>query len=323
MSTYEEQRLEQIAKNKALFNKFNLENASQDLTGIKTKPKRKWERSKPPSQRRTSSRIASSAYALEEKTNERGAKRIKKSRKLSTKKQPLAMPQASVEDAQEVRKEQHLEDMEELRKKWASWDIVENEPTRGENGTFHFDSHPDFTPNKSPAEVMKEGSFGGTYFRPLYSKYLGITVQGDWEELPQGWIQDLNVEKYLISSVYDAEVNKFGVTAGQTIEQWEDNGWIVHTYDVRGWFQWYCRFFQGRRCDDDERQIGRWKNCVGETGRWKNTLLKKYVAAGIRSVADDGDDEIEGVSPVIHQTCHHWAYEVRQDALDAFWNRQN
>jgi hypothetical protein len=45
-------------------------------------------------------------------------------------------------------------------------------------------------------------------------------------------------------------------------------------------------------------------------------LLKKYIAAGIRSTADEGDDEIEGVSPAIHQTCHHWAWDVRQDVLD-------
>jgi hypothetical protein len=45
-------------------------------------------------------------------------------------------------------------------------------------------------------------------------------------------------------------------------------------------------------------------------------LLKKYIAAGIRSMADEGDDEIEGVSPAIHKTCHHWAWDVRQDVLD-------
>ncbi|TID22814.1 zn2+-binding protein melusin contains chord domain protein [Venturia nashicola] len=66
--------------------------------------------------------------------------------------------------------------------------------------------------------------------------------------------------------------------------------------------------------------IGRWARCVGDKGRWRRVLLKKYVAAGIRSVTDEGDDEIEGVSPAIHQTCHHWAWEVRQDILDRAWN---
>lgn len=60
---------------------------------------------------------------------------------------------------------------------------------------------------------------------------------------------------------------------------------------------------------------------MGETGRWRRTLLKKYVQMGIRSVFDDGDeaDERGDVSPVVHQTCHHWAYEVRQEALDRYW----
>lgn len=49
-------------------------------------------------------------------------------------------------------------------------------------------------------------------------------------------------------------------------------------------------------------------------------LLKRYVSAGIRSVTDEGDDEVESVSPAINQTCHHWAWEVRQDVLDWAWN---
>jgi len=49
-------------------------------------------------------------------------------------------------------------------------------------------------------------------------------------------------------------------------------------------------------------------------------LLKKYIAAGIRSVADAGGDEIEGVSPASHHTCHHWAWEVQQDVLDQTWD---
>jgi hypothetical protein len=154
----------------------------------------------------------------------------------------------------------------------------------------------------------------------LYSKVLGITIEDDWEELPPAWVEGLNVGKFLTSTNYDPEVNKFGVASGQSIEEWEANGWINHEHDVRGWFQWYCRFFLGRRCDDDERQIGRWKRCVGETGRWRRTLLKKYQAADIRTVADEGEDDVEGVSPVIHQTCHHWAWEVRQGALDALWD---
>jgi len=321
MTTYEEQRAKQIAKNKTLFDDLKIQNASQGLSGNRTKAKSE---ARPPKRRkieapsarpqRISARIASSemrpAYAEEKVTGE------VPERAVGVKKRSVSKPAALPAD----NPRRSVQDVEELRKQWSSWEAVEDEPTRDEDGTFHFDSHPDFVPNKSPAEVLREGCFGGTYFRPLYSKHLGITVQDDWEELPSDWVSSLRVQKFLTSSVYDPEVNKFGVASGQTIEQWEENGWINHDYDVRGWFQWYCRFFLGRRCDDDERQISRWRKCVGETGRWRRTLLKKYVAAGIRSVADDGDDEIEGVSPVIHQTCHHWAFEVRQGALDDFWN---
>ncbi|RYP26054.1 hypothetical protein DL768_011864 [Monosporascus sp. mg162] len=196
-----------------------------------------------------------------------------------------------------------------------------------DEGTYHFASHPSFTPNKSPEAIIREGSFGGSYWRPLYSKKLHMTISGDWRELPGSWTSGLSVPGYLTSETYNPEVNKYGVACGQSIEEWEAAGWIAHEYDVRGWFQWCCRFWMGRRCADDERQIGRWRKCVGETGRWRRTLLKKYVQTGIRSVADEGEvedvEERGDVSPVVHQTCHHWAWEVRQEALERFWRDGN
>ncbi|KAI7759348.1 hypothetical protein LZL87_008725 [Fusarium oxysporum] len=216
---------------------------------------------------------------------------------------------------------QNPKDVKSIIEGWTSWKREADEPTRDASGAFHFDSHPDFRPNKSPEEIIREGSFGGSYWRPLFSKHLGITIQDDWRELPSSWTAGLNVDEYLISDTYNPDINKYGVTCGQSIEEWEAAGWIAHEYDVRGWFQWYCRFWMGRRCSDDERQISRWRKCVGETGRWRRILLKKYVTLGIRTVfADDGREEDDvDVSPVVHQTCHHWAYEVRQDALERFW----
>lgn len=210
--------------------------------------------------------------------------------------------------------------IEGIRAGWASWKPIGSPPTRDGNGTFHFEEHPSFRPNKSPEEMLREGCFGGSYFRPLYSRRLGVTVRDDYLELPGAWIAGLDAERVLTGKGYDAEVNKYGVKCGQSIEEWEDAGWINHEYDVRGWFQWYCRFFAGRRCEDDERQVGRWRKCVGETGRWRRMLLKKYVAMGVREVFDDGEQEEQNdVSPVMHQTCHHWAYEVRQGDLERFW----
>lgn len=211
-------------------------------------------------------------------------------------------------------------DMAALRASWSSWSPSAPPPTRDEAGVLRFASHRGFTPNKTPAEVLREGAFGGSYFRPLYSKKLRATVSGDHAELPSSWTAGLDVGRYLTSPAYDPDANKFKVACGQTIEEWEAAGWIDHRFDVRGWFQWYCRFYMGRRCEDDERQVGRWKRCVGETGRWRRMLLKKYVAAGVREVWDDGaDEEAAEVSPVMHQTCHHWAFEVTQDVLDEYW----
>lgn len=102
------------------------------------------------------------------------------------------------------------------------------------------------------------------------------------------------------SSIYDESKNKYKVKCGASLEEWESSGWM-REQDPYGWFQWYCRFYQGRRTEDDERQIGRWKKCAGEKGRWKNNLISKIAKAG---VAFDN----YGVSPVVRQTLQHWAY---------------
>lgn len=232
-------------------------------------------------------------------------------------------PVKQVERSQ-VEDRKSVADIEGLQASWSSWKPVAPIPERDEAGVFHFASHPDFNPNKSPWEMLREGSFGGSYFRPLYSKKLGITISEDYLDLPPSWVQGLNIAQYLTSPAYDSEINKFKVTCGQSIEKWEENGWINHQYDVRGWFQWYCRFFMGRRCEDDARQVSRWKKCVGPTGRWRRMLLKKYVTSGVREVWDDGSDEdAPEVSPVMHQTCHHWAFEITQDVLDEYWETEN
>ena len=74
---------------------------------------------------------------------------------------------------------------------------------------------------------------------------------------------------------------------------------------LSGWFQWYCRFYMGRRCDDDERQIGRWSGVAGPKGRWKRALLNKVVSANARW-------DNAAISPVIRQTLLHWAFEITE-----------
>lgn len=213
-------------------------------------------------------------------------------------------------------------DVETIRENWSTWEATGSAPSRDEVGTFHFEDYRSFQPNKSPEEMIREGSFGGSYWRPLKSRRLGIVIEGDWKELPQKWIEGLDIGKYLTNPEYDADINKYKVACGQSIEEWEASGWIMHQYDVRGWFQWYCRFFQGRRCPDDDRQVSRWRKCVGPTGRWKRMLLKAYLKMGVQDVFDDGEDEeTREVSPVMHQTCHHWACEIKQHDLDEAWGK--
>jgi hypothetical protein len=320
MSDYENRRAEKIARNQALLRDLELKTARLHEAEIKKeRPVKRRKISELPKREplRSSARIASAdirpVYSEEKVTA--GEETTKKSRSTkATKSSYREPPKAASKTSQRT-----SEELSSLQESWTSWTPTAEPPSRDENCTFHFPSHPTFLPNKSPSEVLREGCFGGSYFRPLYSSVLGITISNDWTELPSTWTSGLNVDRYLTSPTYNPEINKYGVSCGQSIEEWEANGWINHDYDVRGWFQWYCRFFMGRRCEDDERQIGRWSRCVGEKGRWRRTLLKKYVQAGIRSAVDEDDDGVEGVSPAIHQTCHHWAWEVRQDVLDRWW----
>lgn len=220
----------------------------------------------------------------------------------------------------------------DLISKWNSWTPSTREPMLTPAGIFHFPDYPEFTPNKSPMSILLEGAFGGSFFSPWYSRTLGLELRDDYlMTLPKSWLAQLRPpRKYITSPAYQPALNKYQVSCGQTQSEWEAAGWINFTHDPRGWFEWYVRFFLGRRCEDDQRQVGRWSRCVGVRGRWRRLLLKKYVEMGVKTVADEGgeDDawtdeqgEVQSkqVSPVMHQTCHHWAYEVRQEDLDLAW----
>ena len=208
------------------------------------------------------------------------------------------------------------------------WTPTASPPTRSPlTSLLHFPSHPTFNPNKTPLEILSEGAFGGSYFRPYTSiNYPSIHLSTDYLDLPSTFLSTFRIPLYLTSPTYQPHINKYAVAAGTDIEAWEAAGWIDYNHDVRGWFQWYLRFWLGRRCEDDERQVGRWERCVGKRGRWRRALLKKYVAMGVRSVVDEGDDDDDDgdrgrgeVSPVMHQTCHHWGWEIRQEELDEVW----
>lgn len=321
VTEYESRRLEKIKRNAALLSDLGLEHNElgakrkqpTPTTGPKAK-RQKTTRATPAIPTRVSARIAS--VPSKPVYNEDEAQQALPARDRQRRK-PRTQPVSTTEDVPAV-STRTVEDVEQLRAGWTSWTAEAAAPTRDENGTFHFPSHAQFTPNKSPAEMLREGVFGGSYFRRLYSKALGTYIEDDWKELPGEMLDGVDTDKYLTSPTYEPEVNKYGVKCGQSIEEWEAAGWIHHSYDVRGWFQWYTRFFMGRRCEDDDRQVGRWARCVGARGRFRRGLLRWYMRNGIREVNDEGMDEVE-ISPVVHQTCLHWAWELRQDVLDETW----
>jgi len=181
---------------------------------------------------------------------------------------------------------------------------------RKDNGVFAFNDHPKFQPNLSPKEVLQSGSFGGTYFRPIKSGVTKMSYGSEvWKELPEDWLKGLDITKQVASPNYDMNVNKYKVKCGGSLQMWEDSNWI-RAQDPYGWFQWYCRFFQGRRSEDDGRQISRWLNCAGVNGRWRNNLIGKIY----RARANYNDIQ---VSPVVRQVLLHWGYVLTEEDFKA------
>ena len=118
-------------------------------------------------------------------------------------------------------------------------------PERTSNGELNFPDFPHFRPNLTPKEVLQMGSFGGTYFRPIRSSVTGVTYSNtEWQELPTDWFEGLNIKTQVTAMKYNTNVNKYKVNCGGDLEMWESSGWITHI-DPYGWFQWYCRFYQG------------------------------------------------------------------------------
>lgn len=167
----------------------------------------------------------------------------------------------------------------------------------------------DFHPNRTPEDVMRAGSFGGTYFRSIVSAVTNVRYSGQdvlKDTCPKEWISGIPLSN-LTSMTYRPAVNKYGVKCGGSLGMWESSGWIVDS-DPYGWFQWYCRFYQGRRCSDDARQISRWCKSAGPKGRFRSQLCNKILAANTRC-----DDRT--ISPVIRQTLLHWGLEITPDVL--------
>lgn len=147
-----------------------------------------------------------------------------------------------------------------------------------ENPGRNFD--PEFKPDLTPKEMLALGVFGGKYMTDCQ------------KEFPKDWFTraKLSPEKK------NPKLNYFGVNASQSLSVWRKNGWIYKD-DPRGWFQWYCRYYMGRRIpEEDQRQIKRWKAMTRHI-RWLQGACRR---------------EDIFCRPRQRQALLHWAYDSRK-----------
>jgi len=138
---------------------------------------------------------------------------------------------------------------------------------------------PDFQPELTPKQLLTLGVFGGKYMTDCR------------REFPGSWF----TRAKLCPTHHDPKLNYFGVNASQSLRTWWQNGWI-RSQDPRGWFQWYCRYYSGRRSSDDARQIRRWR------------AIRRHVAQ-IAGNCEKGDLDCR---PRQRQAVLHWAYDSRK-----------
>lgn len=135
----------------------------------------------------------------------------------------------------------------------------------------------EFKPDITPKQMLRMGVFGGEYFADKPS------------DLPPAWFEGVKLD-----SNYDSNLNFFGVKASQARSVWLAKGWIREEYDPRGWFQWYCRYYLGRRIPEyDTWQIKRWKAIARHIGQIKANCMV-------------GDINCR---PRQRQALLHWAYD--------------
>ncbi len=137
---------------------------------------------------------------------------------------------------------------------------------------------PAFRPDLTPPAMLQLGVFGGKYMTDCAP------------EFPASWFRGAK----LSPERRDPSLNFFGVEASQPLSVWRAKGWL-HPDDPRGWFQWYCRYYSGRRMSDDARQIGRWK------------AIRRHVRQ-LEQACERGDLHCR---PRQRQALLHWAYDSR------------
>ena len=139
--------------------------------------------------------------------------------------------------------------------------------------------HPEFRPQLTPRQMLELGVFCGKY------------MTDGRGEFPKSWFEKAR----LATDKRDCSLNHFGVDASQPLSAWRAKGWI-HPDDPRGWFQWYCRYYVGRRMpEEDLRQIKRWK------------AMRRHIRQ-IELHCEPGDFACRKRQ---RQALLHWAYDSR------------
>jgi len=141
------------------------------------------------------------------------------------------------------------------------------------------DFDPIFQPELTPAQMLELGVFCGKYMTDCR------------DEFPAAWFAKAKLAK----GKADCSLNYYGIRASVPLRTWVEKGWI-HPDDPRGWFQWYCRYYSGRRTpQEDQRQIGRWK------------AFRRHAAQVVKN-CEPGDPFCR---PKQRQALLHWAYDSR------------
>jgi hypothetical protein len=141
--------------------------------------------------------------------------------------------------------------------------------------------NPEFKPELTPKQMLELGVFCGKYMRDCQ------------DEFPKSWFKKA---KFAKGNKKECSFNYFQVDASQPLKVWNEKGWIFKE-DPRGWFQWYCRYYMGRRIpEEDQRQIKRWK------------AIKRHIAQ-VKKNCKPGKFVCR---PKQRQALLHWAVDSRK-----------
>jgi hypothetical protein len=139
---------------------------------------------------------------------------------------------------------------------------------------------PEFKPELTPSEMLEMGVFGGKYMTDCTN------------EFPKTWFKKAKFSP----KFHNPELNYFKISASKPLSYWKAKGWI-HPDDPRGWFQWYCRYYYGRRMpEEDQRQIKRWKAMTRHIAQIKKNCIPSDLNCRIKQ----------------RQALLHWAYDSRK-----------